>query len=257
VTIYRTISATLVLFWTGCTLAVAAPAEPSDPGQVLEYRLAWNGISAADATVEIRPERIGPRRTYTIEARARTNRFIDLFYPFRGHARTIFLANDRTPLQFYYDRNVRDVHYRTVVDFDHDDSRARSIYEKNGVTRKELDLPLRELFDPITAVFHARRGSSAIGTEAGYDIFTGESRYRVELRIDGQGTITVPAGRFEALRITPTVMKVYADRRPPDPRLKNATIWVSEDPEHLLLQIRSEIFVGAVTLDLVSRALQP
>jgi len=41
--------------------------------------------------------------------------------------------------------------------------------------------------------------------------------------------------------------------QPPDERLRDATIWVTGDAEHVLLRIRSEMFVGAITLDLLSR----
>ena len=33
-------------------------------------------------------------------------------------------------------------------------------------------------------------------------------------------------------------------------RLRGATIWVADDPARTLLRIRSELFIGAVTLDL-------
>lgn len=232
--------------------AVQAVAQPADKAQTLQYRLAWNGFSAARATVRVIPDKLGSSPSYTVETTAKTNRFVDLFYRFRGRARVIFLARNQTPVQFYYDRRIRGVRSRTVVDFDLREGRAKSLYVKGGVTKKQLDVPSANLFDPISAIFHARHGPSYIGSHIGYDIFTGESRYRVELNVVGRDTIEVPAGTFDALRITPTVMKVFADRRPPDPRLRQATIWVSNNPDHILLQIRSEIFIGAVTLDLVS-----
>ncbi len=232
--------------------AIQVAAEPLDKAQTLQYRLAWNGFSAARATIRVIPDRLGGFASYTVETTAKTNRFVDLFYSFRGRARVIFLARNQVPVQFYYDRQIRGVRSRTVVDFDLRQGRAKSRYVKGGVTKKQLDLPSSNLFDPISAIFHARRGPSHIGSHSGYDIFTGESRYRVELTVVGRDTIEVPAGTFAALRITPSVMKVFDDRRPPDPRLRQATIWVSDDPEHILLQIRSEIFIGAITLDLVS-----
>lgn len=231
----------------------AAGEEFADPAQTLRYRVAWNGLPAARATVDIRPERLEGRAAYTVETTARTNSFIDLFYPFRGTARVNFLARQHTPLQFVYDREIRGERELTTVDFRPDEQRVRSLHVKNGATKKRLDIAGLDLLDPITAVFKARSGSREPGTRADLEIFTGESRYRVELTVAGRDQVEVPAGKFPALRVTPKVWKIRGDEQPPDPRLHGATIWVTDDEDRVLLRIRSEIFVGAVTLDLLSR----
>ncbi len=233
--------------------AQAQTSELSDAAQTLRYRVAWNGLTAARATVNIKPEELAGESAYTVETSARTNSFVDLFYPFRGNARVVFLAREHTPLQFVFDREIRGERSRTTVDFRPSENRAYSLYVKGGVTKKRLDVDSLDLLDPITAVFKARSGSRAIGTQADLEIFTGESRYRVVLRIDGKDRVEVPAGTFDALRVTPKVWKIRDDQQPPDPRLQAATIWVTDDEERVLLRIRSEIFVGAVTLDLLSR----
>jgi hypothetical protein len=236
-----------------CGAASARAGELSDPAQTLRYRVAWNGLTAARATVNIQPEELAGEAAYTVETSARTNSFIDLFYPFRGTARVVFLAREHTPLRFVYDREIRGEHSLTTVDFRPYDQRVHSLYVKGGVTKKRLDLANLDFLDPITAVFKARSGSRAIGTRADFDIFTGESRYRVELTVDGRDHVEVPAGRFAALRVTPKVWKIRGDQQPPDPRLRGATIWVTDDEHRVLLRIRSDIFIGAVTLDLLSR----
>lgn len=238
---------------TGSSVARVATSETEDPAQTLRYRIAWNGIAAARATVDIRPEDVAGEPAYSVETTARTNAFVDLFYPFRGKARVVFLAREQTPLHFVYDREIGGRRELTTVDFRPDEQRVRSLYVKGGVTKKRLDIESLDLVDPITAVFKARSGSSAIGTRADFEIFTGESRYRVELTVDGRERVEVPAGTFAALRVTPRVWKIRGGEEPPDPRLRGATIWVSDDQERVLLRIRSEIFIGAVTLDLLSR----
>jgi hypothetical protein len=233
--------------------STALAGGPADPAQTLRYRIAWNGLPAARATVNIQPEELGGNPTYTVETIARTNSFIDLFFPFRGRARVVFLTEGLTPLQFYYDRQIRGVHSRTTIEFPPGQQRAKSLHIEDGVTKMALDIPLADLVDPITAVFKARHAPSRMGTTKGYDIFTGESRYRVELTLEGRDRVQVPAGLFPALRIRPKVWKVRDEDQPRDERLRGATIWVTDDAEHVLLRIRSEMFIGAITLDLLSR----
>ena len=247
--IVRLCAATAVsLFASG-----AFAADAHDPEQTLQYRVAWNGLPAARATIHIRPDRLGDHPTYTVETTARTNSFIDLFYPFRGNARLILLRRGLMPLQFYYDRELRGVHERTTIDYLHGENRIKSLHVENGVTRSALEIAGLDLIDPITATFKARHSPSRMGATKGYDIFTGESRYRVELTPEGRDDVQVPAGTFRALRVQPKVWKVRDDDRPRDDRLQGATIWVTDDEDHVLLRIRSEVFIGAVTLDLVSR----
>ena len=46
----------------------------------LEYRIAWNGIPAASASVAITSGEVGGRESVDVQATARTNAFVDLFW---------------------------------------------------------------------------------------------------------------------------------------------------------------------------------
>jgi len=139
--------------------------------------------------------------------------------------------------------------YLTWIDFAPGDRGASSVYEKRG-RRREMTVEGAGLLDPITAVFRAGLSGAKTGDQLRYEIFTGEARYRVQLTVVGPDTVEVPAGRFAALRVNPEVWKIGRTAET-DTRLQQATIWVADDAEHTLLRIRSEVFIGAVTLDLV------
>jgi hypothetical protein len=230
-------------------LALAHPALASHPAQPrrLEYRIAWNGIPAAGASVAITPGELAGQASVVVEARAHTNAFVDLFWTFRGTAQATFLADGVTPLHFVYDRQMNGKPYLTWIDFGQHG--ARSVYIK-GSRRRELEVDGAGVIDPITAVFRARLSGARPGDTLHYDVWTGESRYRVDLEVKGPEEIAVPAGRFSALPVVPTIWKV-GPQPERDARLRRATIWVADDAARTLLRIRSEIFIGAVTLDLV------
>ena len=226
-------------------LAAGAPSPPRN----LEYRVAWNGLPAAGATIAIRPGDLSGRPSYEIEAAVRTNAFVDLFWRFRGSAKATFFATGLQPLHFVYERDTRDVHQVTWITFDLDQPRARGVAIK-GERRRELTVEGADIVDPITAVLRAELSDVQPGDTLRYEIFTGESQYRVLLSIAGPDSVEVPAGRFSALRVVPQVWKIGRDARL-DPRLQHATIWVADMPVRTLLRIRSEVFIGALTLDLV------
>jgi hypothetical protein len=241
-----------------CATAAAARADsavhacpaplPVHPHR-LEYRVAWNGIPAASATVAITPGEHAGLPSLDVVTQARTNAFVDLFWSFRGTASATMLAADLTPLEFRYQRTMAGTPYLTWVDFDAGDSRARSVYLR-GDKKREFEIATPDVVDPITAVFRARLSGAGPGDVRQYEVFTGEASYRVQLTVAGADEIDVPAGHFRALRVLPEVWKITTQAEP-DTRLRQATIWVADDPLRTLLRIRSEVFVGAVTLDLV------
>jgi len=224
----------------------ALAAQPTEPRR-LEYRIAWNGIPAAGASVAITPGELAGQPSMVVEAKARTNAFVDLFWTFRGMAQATFLVDGVTPLHFVYDRQMNGKPYLTWTDFGQHG--ARSVYIK-GSRRRELAVDGADVIDPISAVFRARLSGAGPGDTLHYDVWTGEARYRVDLEIKSPEAIDVPAGRFTALPVVPAVWKI-APQPERDARLHGAMIWVADDPARTLLRIRSEIFVGAVTLDLV------
>jgi hypothetical protein len=136
--------------------------------------------------------------------------------------------------------------YATRIDFDA--RSARSVFVK-GTQRKQFVVAEAGVLDPITAIFRARLSGAQPGDTLQYDVWTGESRYRVGLAVGEPQMIDVPAGRFRALPVVPEVWKV-GDQAQRDPRLRGAMIWVADDPARTPLRIRGEVFIGAVTLDL-------
>jgi hypothetical protein len=121
------------------------------------------------------------------------------------------------------------------------------VYEHAG-ERREAELV--DVVDPVTAVFHARASDAQPGDSLWHDVWTGEVRYLVRLDIVARETVDVPAGRFAALRVVPHLWRIEG-RPAPDTRLRRATIWVTDDARHVPLRIRSKVFVGSVSVDLV------
>ena len=247
---YRRLIVSTAAAWTAFLVCFACtfPAEAALPAHPrrLEYRIAWNGIPAAGATVEIKPAEISGKDSFVVEARARTNRFVDLLWRYRGTARATLLADGLTPHEFVYDREMAGTSYATRIDFD--DAGARSVFIK-GTRRQEFTVGDGDVLDPITAVFRARLSGAKSGDTLEYDVWTGESRYRVRLHVGEPQSIDVPAGRFRALPVTPELWKIGSQTQP-DRRVHGAKIWVADDAARTLLRIRGEVFIGAVTLDL-------
>jgi hypothetical protein len=242
----RRIRCILLLLWLAAPLQARAAAEAP---RRLVYRVAWNGIPAATGVVTIAPGDLAGHTSLLVDASASTNAFVSLFWSFRGSLRATMLADGLLPRHFDYQRDINGAPYATTIDFD--ENGAHGVYLHGG-SRQELDLGT-EVVDPVTAVFRARGSSAGPGDALWHDVWTGEVRYLVRLDITAREPIEVPAGRFTALKVVPHLWRIEG-RPAPDTRLRRATIWVTDDPRHVPLLIRSKVFVGSVNVELVDFA---
>src|ERR1700687_519361 len=226
-------------------MPITAAAAPVVTGQ-LDYRLSWNGIPAASATVNVSRDETGHAPHYRVEAAVRTSWLVDWLWRVGGRVASGFTARAMAPPGVRDDREVNDEHSVTNVAFDATIAHATGTYDHRGQT-KVVDISEPGVVDPITAIFRALSEPVHIGDTLRYEVFTGEARYRVEFTITGEEGVTVAAGTFKAWKIEPHVWKLGAGA---DKRLRRATIWVSQEPARTLLRIRSEVFIGAVNCDL-------
>ena len=84
------------------------------------------------------------------------------------------------------------------------------------------------------------------------------SAYLCTLTVVGREKIAVPAGTFDAIKMTAQLSKVEKDRTlSPHKKVRNATVWLSDDANRLLLRIEAQIFVGKVYTQLQSVQFDP
>ena len=222
-----------------------ASAASLSTGQA-EYGVSWNGIPAGGATVAVRADKQGDQPVYRVEAVARTNWFVDLLWHFRAHAASSFTSDKLVPLGYRYDRKENDKRIVTDVTFNHSTGVTGTKYR--GKDAQVIELQDAGLLDPITAIFRALVQPVHAGEVVRSEVFTGEARYRVELTVTGEDTVTVAAGTYRAWRMEPRVWKIGSGA---DSRLRHATLWVAQEAPQIPVRIRSEVFIGAVNCDLL------
>ena len=211
-----------------------------------EYRLAWNGIPAASATVDV-SRGIEPDASYEVRGEVKTNWLVDLLWSLRANVTARFTPPDLAPLGFVYDRRIRGDPTITEVVFEDGDRGATGTARHAGASRvMAVDAP--GVLDPVTAIFRALGEPLEAGETLGYDVFTGEALYRVELYVEREENIVVGGHRYDAWRMQP---RLWRSGSGAESRLRQATIWVSRNPARTVLRVRSEVFIGAVTVDLM------
>lgn len=218
--------------------------------QLYKYRVSWNGIPAAHATILLTERTSLQPPTSRVWIDMRTNRFVDLFWSLRAQSVAEVDEASLRPLHFQFDRRVDGRPEETSVEADADGVLTGRYARPGRYRLTEVDDA--GVLDPIAAVLRVRRRLPPVGAAAMYEIFTGEARFRIELHRRATEAIDVPAGRFAAARIEPVVWRL--DRKDRDDRVRRVTFWVTEDAPHTLLRVRSDIFIGAIYADLTDWA---
>jgi len=123
----------------------------------------------------------------------------------------------------------------------------RAVYVQTGKgERPSVSHPL----DDGSFLYFIRTVPIELGATYEFQRYFMPDRNPVQLEVLGRDTVEVPAGRFDALVIRPMIKAkgIFSE----DGR---AQIWISNDADHLLLQMTSHLKFGSLSLHLKSRRL--
>jgi hypothetical protein len=121
----------------------------------------------------------------------------------------------------------------------------RAVFARKGkAERPSVSHPL----DDGSFLYFLRTVPIELGAVYEFQRYFIPDRNPVRLEVLGRDTVDVPAGRFDALVIRPVIKAkgIFSE----DGR---AQIWISNDADHLLLQMTSHLKFGSLSLHLKSR----
>ena len=124
--------------------------------------------------------------------------------------------------------------------------RAIYVRKEKGGEQPSVSHPL----DDGSFLYFIRTVPIELGATYEFQRYFMPDRNPVRLEVLGRDTVEVPAGRFDALVIRPVIKAkgIFSE----DGR---AQIWISNDSDHLLLQMTSHLKFGSLSLHLKSRRL--
>ena len=117
--------------------------------------------------------------------------------------------------------------------------------ERGKVERPSVSLPL----DDGSFLYFLRTVPLAVGVSYEFQRYFIPDRNPVRLDVLRTDTVDVPAGRFDALVARPTIKAkgVFSENG-------RAQVWISNDADHVLVQMTSHLKFGTLSLQLRSRA---
>jgi hypothetical protein len=214
-------------------------------GEELKFRVHYGFINAATINIKVgdKPEKIDGRTTYNIKASGRTNKSFDWMYTVRDHFETNLDSQSMAPLKYF--KSVREDNYKDVdmVYYYHD---KKKILGK----KKNMTMPDSYVQDLVSAVFYARSldlGKAYVGKTFPINVYLDQKIYQLKFKYMGTETIKSDIGKIKCYKLRPQLVvdRVFKDE-------DDMTVWVSADANKVPVRIQTDIWVGALKVDLVS-----
>jgi len=248
-----------------CALPLAAllAFQPSDTfrsvpntsfarGEVLQYKVHYGVINAAEATIEVANDlhRINDRPCFKATVTGRTTGSFDIFLRIRDTWRTYIDTTSIMPQKFF--RNIEENNYRRreTVDFNHFKDIAeveRHGKDKNKIKRGTYKVP-DNVQDIVSGFYYLRTVNydhRRIGEVIRLQGFFDEEVFSMDIIYKGRETVETKAGTIRAIRLVPKL---------PNNKLfkgENAiSVYLSDDRNKIPVLIQAEMLVGSVKVDM-------
>jgi hypothetical protein len=100
--------------------------------------------------------------------------------------------------------------------------------------------------DSLSAIFYAASQPLIVGQSVKFPLADSMRTVTVAMKIEGREEIKTPAGTFQTIRVQPTADEGVVKHR------GKIWIWYTDDPRHIPVQIRAQLFWGTITFHLQS-----
>lgn len=222
-------------------------ASPASAGErVLErarYIFGWNGIPAAEAEFTLSRQDHDGRPILHFKGSARTIDKVDYLWRMRDNVMARTDARTFVPQRFELFRRENDSRLDTVIVHDEEEGKFRVERLKRGTLRKS-SFPAQDLYDPISAMLRLRRDGLSPGTARTIRITEGKKIYELAVRALGRERIRLHGESVPTLKLSIHYRAVDGSSSSKDDGIRSTTLWVSDDPAHVLLRMEAESLLG-------------
>lgn len=210
------------------------------------YVFDWNGLPAAAAEFTLARRVEEGRPIFRFEGSARTTEGVDLFWRMRDSVLALVEERNLVPLRFHLFRQENQTRVDLKVVHDLEEEKFRIVRTKRGRVRRGT-LPSRGVHDPVSAMLAVRREALAPSQTRVLKVTEGKRIYEVTLRILRRERIVV-GGKFRrALKIAAGYRALDGSGSSAEDGLRDARLWVSDDPGHEILRLEVEALLGVIT----------
>lgn len=249
------------------TSAAAEPWEstvsPFTPGSFPElrslratYNFGWNGVTAGHADIRFEKNAAG---LLALEATGGTTGFARALWTFDVKHVGTSDAQTLRPVEVQELERGRKKEMTTKVSFTSD--RVTSVREErreSNTKSKTRTFEFPNVFSVNSALLYLRTQPLQDGAVQRIVVYPATSAYLCTIKVCRRERVTVPTGSYNAIKVDVQLGKIGKKRELlPHKSFRRATVWLSDDPDRLILRIETQVFVGSVYAELQSVQFEP
>jgi hypothetical protein len=224
-----------------CGIKNKAFAEGEVVNMTVYYSTMGAYIGAGEATFSTSLERLNGKPVYHVVGLGKSFSFFDHFFKVRDRYESYIDTSTMQPYRFVRDVNEGGHKIYNMVNFNHSANTATST---NGIFKVSDCMQ-----DVMSAVYYARNidfNKYKKGDKIPFDMFLDDEVFHLYIRLMGKEKIKTKYGKFNAIKFKPLLIKGTMFQGG-----EQMTVWVSDDPNHLILRVESPITVGSIKVDMM------
>ena len=234
--------------WENSVTSAAPPAFPNPRPMQARYAFGWSGFPGA--TADVRLSKAGADRLQ-LDVSARTIGLVRALWKFDATHASIVEASSLRPVTVRQLENDRSERRLTELSFSSDGVVSKVTQTPGQGTKvRRFDFP--RLFDLQSALLYLRSQPMQERNVHRIVVYAATSPYLATVTVLGRERITVPAGKFNAIKFDLQLNRIKDGQLQPHRKFRRANAWLSDDADRLLLKIEAQVFVGSVFAELQS-----
>lgn len=215
---------------------------------VYQYRISWQGIPVATATISVLPMGNDLPGQVKVVARAKTAKAIDMFYKMRHLSEAVFDGKVFEPISFFSQQKENRREKHRVIKYQGLGKIASEQSNQKG-DRSYLEFDTKNAtYDPLSGAFLAKSVEPEIGKAIQIDIFNGKHRFLISFLYQGKEKIKFGQTERDAYLVIPTLNRLTDTEH--EHRFHHAKLWVSADARRDILKMESKVWIGTVVAEL-------
>lgn len=216
------------------------------PGEYLQYRIHYGLLNAGFATLEVKNSNFDGRPHHQIIGKGSSSGAVRAFYKVDDRYESFIDLATNKPSKFVRDISEGGYTRDQTVLFDHNRKIAQlNDRKRNQITNYKIG---NEVQDLLSAFYYLRNYNTSnlkTGDFIGVDVFMTDETFKFRLKILGREAKKTKFGTINTIKIRPYVQsgRVFKES-------ESVTMWITDDKNHIPVQIRAELAVGSLKADL-------
>jgi hypothetical protein len=242
---------------TATSLVRADFHPPFQEGEDLLFQVRWGVVTGGYATLSVPSiDMVDGKSAYHILSEARSTGMVDTFYRVRDKNEA--WLDTVNPRSLRYSKAIREGKYSVneVVELDQAAGKFHETeirHDKNDAREDKQGTIPANVLDVLSSLYYVRSLPLEVGKSFTVDVHSGDKTFPLLVKVNKLEKVRVKAGKFLCYRVEPMLRErgIFISKG------KKLEVWLTADDRHMPVLMRSEIFIGHVSAELVKCTQHP